>query len=340
MSAQGKRTEVIVGLFLLIGLMVLGGLILQFGRFGDRLRGHYPLSVVFDDASGLIKGSDVRMGGAKIGKVAERPELNNKLKVQVELLIDERVKIPVGSEFGIESATLLGDKLVVITLPDEISTEFIKPGTRLPGAGKTGLEALQENAVKFSEDARKMIVQAEGALENLDSAVTDIRGATAGLNEMIAKINGRVLSEDNLGRFDRSLADLETTLADVKQAGTGLAPAIDEARDAIGSIKDAADGAQKTLAKADEKIDALGPALEQVPGAVKSLGQVAAKAASALDQMESGEGLLGTLAYDRDVSTDAKVFIGNLRQYGILRYRDAEMAKENDPRNRYRGRRR
>lgn len=340
MSAQGKRTEIFVGLFLLVGLMVLGGLILQFGRFEDRLRGYYSLSVVFDDASGLIKGSDVRMGGAKIGKVAQRPELNNKLKVQVELLIDERVKIPVGSEFRIESATLLGDKLVVISLPDEISTEFIKPGTRLPGAGPAGLQALQENAVKFSEDARKMIVQAEGALGNLDSAVTDIRGATAGLNEMIAKINGRVLSEDNLGRFDRGLADLEQAIGSVKEAGTGLAPAIDEARDAIGSIKDAADGAQKTLAKADEKIDALGPALDQVPGAVKSLGQVAEKAASALDQMENGDGLLGTLAYDREVSTDAKVFIGNLRQYGILRYRDAEMAKKNDPRNRYRGRRR
>lgn len=340
MSAPDKRTELIVGLFLFIGLVVLGGLILQFGRFGDRFRGHYPLSVVFDDASGLIKGSDVRMGGAKIGKVAQRPELNSRLKVQVELLIDERVRIPAEAEFQIESASLLGDKLIVISLPDESGGKFIDPGTRLKGAGPTGLEALQENAVAFSEDARKMIVQAEGALENLDAAVTDIRGATAGLNEMLAKINTRVLSEDNLGRFDQSLADLQTTLADMKEAGGGLAPTIDEARDAIGSIKDAADRAQTTLAKADEKIDALGPAIDQIPAAVKSLGKVADKAAGALDQMEGGEGLLGTLAYDREVSTDTKTFISNLRRHGILRYRDQEMEEENDPRNRFRGRRR
>jgi phospholipid/cholesterol/gamma-HCH transport system substrate-binding protein len=340
MSGPEKRTEIIVGLFMLVGLLFLAGLILQFGRLGDHFRGHYPLSVVYDDASGVIKGSDVRMGGAKIGKVAEHPELNDKLKVQVELRIDERVKIPVGSQFQIESATLLGDKLIVITPPEEISGEFIPAGTRLPGAGPTGLEALQENAVKFTEDAREMIVQAEGALKNLDGAVTDIRGATTGLNELIAKISDRILSEDNLGRVDRSMADLEEAIGSIKEAGVGLAPAVAEARDAIGSIKNAADGAQNTLAKADEKIDALGPAIEEVPGAVRALGQVADKAAGAIDQMESGEGLLGTLAYDREVSTDAKVFIGNLRRYGILRYRDAEMAKENDPRNRYRGRRR
>lgn len=340
MSTQGKKSEVLVGLFLLIGLMVLGGLILQFGRFGDRFRDYYSISVVFDDASGLIKGSDVRMGGAKIGKVAQRPELNDKLKVQVELLIDDRVKIPVESGFQIESSTLLGDKLVVILLPEEVGGEHIEPGTRLKGAGPSGLEALQENAVKFSEEARDMIVQAEKALENLDAAVSDIRGATGGLNQMIAKINDRVLSEDNLGRFDRSLADLEETLGGIKEAGGGLGPAVEEARAAIDSIKVAADGAKQTLANVDEKINALGPALEEVPGAVRSLSQVADKASGALDQMEEGDGLLGTLAYDREVSTDAKTFISNLRQHGILRYQDEEMKDENDPRNRFRGRRR
>jgi ABC-type transporter Mla subunit MlaD len=75
MATTERRTEFVVGLFLFIGLILLGALIVQFGRFGDRVRGHYPITVVFDDASGLIKGSEVRMGGARIGKVEEHPEL-------------------------------------------------------------------------------------------------------------------------------------------------------------------------------------------------------------------------------------------------------------------------
>ena len=85
---------------------------------------------------------------------------------------------------------------------------------------------------------------------------------------------------DNLTRFDRSFADLEETLAGMKDAGARLAPAIDDARDAIGSIKDAAEGAKATLANAGEKLDQIGPALGEVPAAVRSLSKVADKEAS------------------------------------------------------------
>ena len=76
-----------------------------------------------------------------------------------------------------------------------------------------------------------------------------------------------------------------------------------------------------------------------MPKAVASISRAADKAGQAIDRAEQGEGLLGTLAYDREVTDDAKVFIRNLRQQGILRYRDKETPEE-DPRNRFRGRRR
>lgn len=340
MADGEKRSEVLVGLFVFIGLAILGGLILQFGRLGDRFRGHYTLSVLWDDASGLIKGSDVRMGGAKIGRVGERPELNEQLKVEVALMIDERVRIPSGSKFQIASATLLGDKLVVITPPAQGDGTFIEPDSHLTGAGPAGLEALQSDAEAFTRQARDMIGQADQALKNLDGAVTDIRGATASLNQLIDKLNTRILSDDNLTRFDRSIADLEETIAGMKEAGSRLAPTIDDAREAIGSIKEAAEGARTTLGKADQKLDQLGPALDEVPAAVRSLTKVADKAGSALESAEDGEGLLGTLAYDREVSTDAKSFMNNLRRYGILRYRDDDKPPAPDPRNRFRGQRR
>ena len=340
MATREQRSEALVGLFLFIGLAFLGGLILQFGRLGDRFRGTYTLSVVWDDASGLIKGSDIRMGGAKIGRVAERPALNDQLKVEVSLLIDERVKIPSGSRFQIASATLLGDKLVVITPPDQAPGTFIEAGTHLTGAPPAGLDALQNDAEAFTHQARQMIGQAEHALKNLDGAVTDVRSATAGLNQLIDKLNTRILSDANLASFDRSIADLGDTLASLKEAGNRLGPTVDEAREAIGSIKEAAEGARTTLAKADQKLDQLGPALDEVPAAVRSLGKVADKAGSALESAQGGEGLLGTLAYDREVSTDARSFIANLRRYGILRYRNADEPPAPDPRNRFRGQRR
>jgi hypothetical protein len=94
------------------------------------------------------------------------------------------------------------------------------------------------------------------------------------------------------------------------------------------------------LAKASDRIEELGPALREVPEAVKSISSAAGEASRALSQAREGDGLLGTLAYDREVSTDAKSFVSNLRRYGILRYRNADAKPDPDPRDRFRGRRR
>jgi phospholipid/cholesterol/gamma-HCH transport system substrate-binding protein len=85
MSEAKSKTEILVGLFLLIGLGLLGALIVTFGRFDDRFAGHYSLTVIFDDAAGLIRGSEVRMGGARIGKVSGEPELTDEVKVRVPI---------------------------------------------------------------------------------------------------------------------------------------------------------------------------------------------------------------------------------------------------------------
>ena len=71
-----SRTELFVGFFLLIGLVILGSLVLKFGNFDERFDNTYPLVVTFDDGGGLLKGTDVRLGGVKIGRVADAPKVN------------------------------------------------------------------------------------------------------------------------------------------------------------------------------------------------------------------------------------------------------------------------
>jgi phospholipid/cholesterol/gamma-HCH transport system substrate-binding protein len=334
MGESTKKTELWVGLFVFIGLALLGGLIVQFGRFGDRLHGKYQIMVVFDDASGLIKGSEIRMGGARIGKVEEHPELNKDVKVKVVMSIDEPLRIPENSMIQIASATLLGDKMIVITPPEksESTGRFLEPGAVVRGGGPSGLDAIQNNAESISRDARKLMEDAGVAFKKVDAAIDDIRAVTGQLATTLDKVNDSILSEQNLKSIDGTLANFE-------KASAELTPAVAEARDAIAAFEKASTSAQGTFANADKRIEELKPALEEVPKAVASLSRTADKASQAIDRAEQGEGLLGTLAYDREVTDDAKVFIRNLRQQGILRYRDKETPEE-DPRSRFRGRRR
>lgn len=324
MPGAKKHTEVYVGLFLFIGFSVLAGLILQFGKFGDRLRGHYPLTVVFDDASGVIKGSEVRMGGAKIGQVADLPELNDSVRVEVLLSIRNSIRIPAGSTIQINSATLLGDKLIVVIPPADRSFGFIKPGSRLEGAGPTGLDALQNNAETVARDAARILKQAEGTIASVDVAVANIQDASKKLGEAVGKINQSLLTDKNLTHVESTLENLAITTAQWKETGTKLDPLLGEAREAITAIRSAADGAGKTLKTADQTLAAVKPALSRIPKAVDEFSSTSAKAGEALDRMKRGEGLLGALATDNDVALDAKAFMRNLRQYGIFRYQNPE----------------
>lgn len=340
MANSERRTELIVGIFLLSGLVLLGGLILQFGRFGDKLNKTYELTVVFDDTSGLIKGSEVRMGGAKIGKVSETPELNEAVKVEVVLAIDERIKIPSNSNIQIASASVLGDKLIVITPPTERVNTFLEPGQLLQGGGPSGLDAIQNDAVAVVRDVRKLMGSTQGTLIKIDSAVDDLRSVTGRLGETLDKVNVSILSDANLASIDGTIANFNATTEEWKKASAELQPTLADAHEAILSFKKASEGAEKTFATADKTIADLQPAFKDVPKAVKSFTSAADEAAAVLANTRKGDGLLGTLTNDKEVSTDASVFMKNLREKGILRYTDKESKLEDDPRNRFRGKRR
>jgi phospholipid/cholesterol/gamma-HCH transport system substrate-binding protein len=267
MGESKRRTELWVGVFVFIGLALLGGLTVQFGRFGDRLRGKYQLVVVFDDASGLIKGSEIRMGGARIGKVADHPELNANVKVQVVMNIDEPIRIPENSMIQIASATLLGDKMIVITPPEGGNTtgRFIQPGAVLRGGGPSGLDAIQNNAEAVSRDARRLMQEAESTFLKLDSAVDDVRIVTGRLADTLEKINESILSDANLKRIDGTLENFEKTTGEWAKASAGLEPTIADAREAIQAIEKAANSADGTFVRAGDRIDELEPALRDVP---------------------------------------------------------------------------
>jgi phospholipid/cholesterol/gamma-HCH transport system substrate-binding protein len=322
MAVAKKNTEVRVGLFILAGLVMLGGLVLQFGKFRERLTGQYPLTVVFDDASGVIKGSEVRMGGARIGEVASVPELNEAVRVEVTLTINDTIRIPVGSDFQIASATLLGDKLIVVMPPPDRSGDTIAPGSRIQGAGLTGLDAIQSNAEQLSRDVIRIIREAEATFAKVDGAVIEIREAGSQLREAMDKVNARMLSDDNLARFDRTLENLATSSERWKSTSAELEPAVAEAREAIQEVKNAVATADRTLQSADRAIADLKPSLEKIPKAVDEFKATASKASRTLDRINDGEGMLGAMATDNEVAFDFKTFMRNLKDYGVLRYRN------------------
>jgi phospholipid/cholesterol/gamma-HCH transport system substrate-binding protein len=134
MNESGKGLEFKVGLFVLVGLAVLAVLVVQFGRVGEGFKTYYDLTVQFENASGLLKSSDVLMSGAKVGRVAGGLKLNPSGEgVVVPLRIFDHVKIPVGSKFMVGSSGLARRSLRHDLGAEGERKEFFRPGATVRG---------------------------------------------------------------------------------------------------------------------------------------------------------------------------------------------------------------
>ncbi|MFC4992689.1 MlaD family protein [Rubritalea tangerina] len=349
MALKEKRPETVVGLFVLLGFLTLAALIVQFGRVGESKGDTYHVSVEFKDASGLIKGSEVRMGGARIGRVLNTPSLTDELTVLVKLSLDDRVKIYEGSQFMIQSISLLGDKMIVVIPPEDgLREATLQDGDQVTGGGAGGLDALQSDAESVARDARKLMKDARTSLLKFDSALDDIRVVSGRLGDTLEKVNQGVLGDENLENLKKSIANLEQATESFKGLGKGLEPSVAEVRAAIASVKDAADAAEKTFDVVQTEVKELRPAVEELPATIKEFRTAATKiskfvdnADATLNGLSDGDGLLGTLVSDEEVSADTKIFIKNLKRHGVLGYKDDSTYDERDPeRSRFRGVRR
>ena len=355
MAAQKQRTATLVGLFIFMGLGALAWLILEFGRFQNSYDDVYNIEVCFSDASGVIPGTPVRLSGVNIGSVSGKPTLDSISPplVRVPIDIDSSRILPVDSIFQIQSATVLGDKLIVVTIPENPQTAVLGPNSMVTGGGAGGLEAIQNDAVAVAGDARILMANARTTLIKFDAALDDIRSAASQLGDTVEQINTDLLSENNISSLSRTLTNIEDASIGARNASADLKPLMVDARQAIKQVTHLADSAEGTFSEIHRQLAHIEPAIEEVPATMRSLRRAAdkaegavgeaektfAKAGQTLDALNNEEGLVGTLTQDEEVNTDAKTFIKNLRRHGVLGYKDKE-TPENDPRERYRGRRR
>jgi len=231
-----SNTETTVGIFLLLGIGVICTLILFFGEVKDIFKPTYSLTVTFPNASGLLKGSDVFLSGAHIGKVTTDPvPIPDTETVKVNIKIDSAVKIRDDAKFVIGSSGLLGDLFVDVKpkeydtgTPDTQKAPYLQDGAPVKGAAPVGLDELAEGAQPLLKKANEIADRLNDVMIKLDDQV--LTGtSTADLKETIAKLREMVDNGDSmvknandiLGQAKDSKGALGVFLND-KQTGDNL----------------------------------------------------------------------------------------------------------------------
>src|SRR4051794_15692793 len=103
-----SRLEWKVGLFVIICLGVLAGLLIEFSKGTTFWKKTYDLKLRAGNGNGLKARASVLMAGVQVGSVSAiklGPEGTN---VTVTLTIYDNFKIPTNSDFSIEQSGFLG----------------------------------------------------------------------------------------------------------------------------------------------------------------------------------------------------------------------------------------
>ena len=107
------NTEVIVGFFLLLGLLAMGYLAVKLGRMELVGSGGYTVHATFSNVGGLRTGSPVEIAGVEVGWI-ESITLKD-YQAQVTLRVKEGVKLLEDSIISIRTKGLIGEQIVKIS---------------------------------------------------------------------------------------------------------------------------------------------------------------------------------------------------------------------------------
>lgn len=304
MSTEHKGIEFFVGLFFLLGFAALAAMVVIFGRFSEGMSKFYPIVVEFPNASGLIKGGDVLLSGAKVGSVADAPRLTGKhYAVAVQLNIKEQIEIPRTSTFLVRISGLLGDAYVDIVPPAKYTAaDFAKPGEIIVGEKVGGFDELSAKGGELVDKLNDEILEKLGA--NLD----ELKTATSSLNS-------KLLTEKNM-------KNVEETFENLKDVSSGFAKTSRDLDGVMLKAQEAIDAVKLTMKTADASAAELKLALGDLRKMADSATKTVDSTKVLINKASSGEGTFGVLISDTQMAADLKALISNMKRSGPVFYKD------------------
>jgi phospholipid/cholesterol/gamma-HCH transport system substrate-binding protein len=274
------RRHVVVGLFVLIGVILLALMVVWFEGAAFMLRGGYDIRVHLSDAMGVRQGKRVHLDGIEIGQISDvytsRPARPG---VWVKLFVKKGVEIPLESVFEVQQ-TAVGDVYMDFKSADKVTGYLPTDGTaELEGASKPPA------------------LLPEGLIDDFRSAMRQLNGlgdVLANVKELTAQ---RTLTDVAAGKPK----NLWTTLEQIENTAAALQLAVQdpgsEFNQLLASARDAAKDLRATLGKAGEAIDAAGSTFKN---ADKTLASIDAAAARAGKLMDAGNALAEKLTKDAE----------------------------------------
>jgi phospholipid/cholesterol/gamma-HCH transport system substrate-binding protein len=288
---EKSHQEIKVGLFVLVGLVLLAVLLLQFSKSTSIFRGTYELRLHASNVGGLKERASVLLAGVQVGTVSGIELAPDGKSVTILLRVYKDYKIYHDARFVIQQSGFLGDQYVAViptinqlpvwTNGADVDCEapFNLQETARAAAGF--IQRIDETAQKLDaavSDVRRLVLNNE-TLTNLSAAVGNLRDFSEQATNMVANIN--LLVATNGEQIDLAVSNVVFFSQDLIHLS-------DDARGVVST-----NGAE-------------------ISAAVKNIEASTETLKTLMDDLQSGQGLAGTLLKNEQLSTNVQAVAANL----------------------------
>jgi phospholipid/cholesterol/gamma-HCH transport system substrate-binding protein len=286
-----SRLEIKVGMFVLIGLVLLAIILLQFSKGTSLFRSTYNILLSTTSAGGLKRQASVLMAGVQIGTVQEISLAPSGTNVTITLRIYSKFVIRNDAVFLIKQSGFLGDNYVDIDPGQNLGTPLA------PNARATAQEPF---------DLQGVARAAAGFLQRMDEAAKKI-------NETIADVRRLVLNE-------QTLTNLSVSVGTMRSASDRALSAIENLDTLLSTNGAAVSTAASNIVVFSQELnrfalslgDVLATNRESVSASMKNIESSTVTLKNLLEDVHAGKGSAGALLRNEQLATDIAAIASNL----------------------------
>lgn len=257
MEDSPNKRAIIVGIFVIVGLLFLIAGILAIGNIRSTFTQKMHVTAIFDNVNGLQMGNNVWFSGVKIGTVRSL-NFYGKSQVKVEISIDREIQEYIRKDAKVKISTdgLIGNKIVEIYGGSSLSESVVEGdtlGVEKALSTEQMMATFQENnknVLEITNDLKiisKKLSKGEGTIGKLltdETVYENITNSTASLQKASGKAQQAMSTVENFtsklnqkGTLANELVNDTVVYGNLKASAIQLHRTADSASAAVNSLK-------------------------------------------------------------------------------------------------------
>ncbi len=267
MNESPNKRAIVIGLFVLVGLIFLLSGVLIIGNLHETFSRKIKIATVFNDVNGLQAGNNIWFSGVKIGTV-KNLEFIGKSQVKVIMKIDIKAKQYIHKDAKVKISTegLIGNKIIIIYGGTSLAKE-IEEGDALGIEPTLSTEEMlnilqksNKNVLNITNDFNvisKKIVNGEGSIgmllnddkvyKNINAMTVSLKNASVKAEQLINSLSTYSSKLNKKGSFANDLATDTVVFKSVKASVLQLRQTADTASVFISNLKNASSNLKSPL---------------------------------------------------------------------------------------------